>query len=138
MRMDIRETIRKAPYFSKGNIDEGLYQQLTKLRETLCKREAGDAHQLNTGNVSGIWLLTGLKYEEGQPQILIRSSLNRAAYERRLLNSEIFDFIKHDVTYDFDEDIMGGDTLIQGQQAELFAEIEAGRILVIYDKEREQ
>ena len=138
MGMDVHEAVKKAPYFSKGNIDEGLYQRLAKLRETLCKREAGDAHQLNTSNVSGIWLLTGLKYEEGQPQILLRTSLKRATYERSLLNSEIFDFIRHDVTYDFDEDVMAGDTLIQGQQAELLEEIEAGRILVIYDKEREQ
>lgn len=138
MEMDIRERIKKASYFSKSNTDEPLYQQFTKLRETLCRRGADDGHQLNTGNVSGIWLLTGLKYEEGQPQILLRSSLKRTDYERSLLNSEIFDFIKHDVTYDFDEDVIGGDTLIQGQQAELFAEIEAGRILAIYDKEREQ
>jgi hypothetical protein len=128
-------------YFSRNNIPENifrkdLYDPLTNLRETLLKREAGDTHIFNKGNVTGLWLLTKMTYD-GNPQLIMRSPVKSGTIDRLILNGEINGIVYQDVIYDYDTSVLGGTQPISGEQEELLEEIEKGNILTIYDKERE-
>lgn len=138
----ICEKIREARYFTSSDMSADLYERFTKLRDFITSREKDSPHLLNKKNVTGIWYLTDLAYEEGAPQIIIRVDENNpelkiGSYTRMLLHGEIFDVLYQDVNYDYDEEINKSDTLIRGLQSRLFSEIEQGRILTVYDKERE-
>ena len=80
--------------------------------------------------------LSGLQYEEGNPQILVRSDIPKGTYERILLHNEIFEIIYNDVVYDYDKDFVEDENVIHGLQKELLGELRAGRVYTIYDKER--
>lgn len=139
---NIQEKIKTLPYFSSKDMSADFYERFSKLREALESRGENSTHLLNKKNVTGIWYLTDLAFEEGEPQIIVRvdetnPELKTGSYTRLLLHGEIFDMIHNDVNYDYEEEINQGDTMIKGQQSKLFREIEQGRVLTIYDRERE-
>lgn len=139
---NIQEKIKTLPYFSSKDMSADFYDRFSKLREALESRGENSTHLLNKKNVTGIWYLTDLAFEEGEPQIIVRvdetnPELKTGSYTRLLLHGEIFDMIHNDVNYDYEEEINQGDTMIKGQQSKLFREIEQGRVLTIYDRERE-
>lgn len=139
---NIQEKIKTLPYFSSKDMSADFYERFSKLKEALESREENSTHLLNKKNVTGIWYLTDLAFEEGEPQIIVRvdetnPELKTGSYTRLLLHGEIFDMIHNDVNYDYEEEINQGDTMIKGQQSKLFREIEQGRVLTIYDRERE-
>lgn len=124
------------PFFSKGTVGEKLAGRFQKLQQTILNRKENDPHALNPKNVTGIWYLSGLQYEEGNPQVLVRSDIPKGTYERILLHNEIFEIIYNDVVYDYDKDFVEGENVIHGLQKELLGELRAGRVYAIYDKER--
>ena len=139
---NIQEKIKTLPYFSSKDMSADFYERFSKLKEALESRGENSTHLLNKKNVTGIWYLTDLAFEEGEPQIIVRvdetnPELKTGSYTRLLLHGEIFDMIHNDVNYDYEEEINQGDTMIKGQQSKLFHEIEQGRVLTIYDRERE-
>ena len=115
---------------------EKLAGRFQKLQQTILNRKENDPHALNPKNVTGIWYLSGLQYEEGNPQVLVRSDIPKGTYERILLHNEIFEIIYNDVVYDYDKDFVEGENVIHGLQKELLGELRAGRVYAIYDKER--
>ena len=132
----VKKMLSEAPFFSMSKVGDDLFKRFSELKTVIQKRGDGDSHQLNRNNVTGIWYLSGLHFEEGAPQILVRTSLKKKSYEHLLMCAEIHEFAEQDVAYDYDTDL-AGDNMIIGQQKELFEEIAAGRVLTIYDKERE-
>ncbi len=135
--LEIAQKLNDMPFFSLGTVGDELFRDFNTLKKTLEERGENDHHQLNKGNVTGIWYLSGLKYEEGNPQLLVRSSIKKGTYERILLGSEIWDFVKQDVTFDYDADLLMGDGMIIGTQKELCEEILAGRVYTIFDANRQ-
>lgn len=141
-KADIQERIKSTRYFTSSDMNADIYNRLAKLRGAITNREEDSPHLLNRKNVTGIWYLTNLSFEEGEPQIIVRvdennPDLKAGSYTRLLLHGEIFDILHNDVNYDYEEEINQGDTMIQGLQSKLFHEIEQGRVLTVYDKERE-
>lgn len=141
-KADIQEKIKSTRYFTSSDMNADIYNRLAKLRGAITNREEDSPHLLNRKNVTGIWYLTNLSFEEGEPQIIVRvdennPDLKAGSYTRLLLHGEIFDILRNDVNYDYEEEINQGDSMIQGLQSKLFHEIEQGRVLTVYDKERE-
>ncbi len=141
-KADIQERIKSTRYFTSSDMNADIYNRLAKLRGVITNREEDSPYLLNKKNVTGIWYLTDLSFEEGEPQIIVRvdennPDLKAGSYTRLLLHGEIFDILHNDVNYDYEEEINQGDTMIQGLQSKLFHEIEQGRVLTVYDKERE-
>lgn len=54
-----------------------------------------------------------------------------------MLDKEIFDIVHHDIAYDYNEDVIKGSSKIKGEQEELLTEILEDRIVLVYDKERD-
>lgn len=133
---EIREKLKAAPYFSRDNVAPNVYNGLSKMRTLLCERGEDDPHLLSKGNVTAVWYLTDLTYD-GNPQILIRTTIPSGEYEEMLLDKEIFDIIHHDIAYDYDEDVIKGSSKIKGEQEELFTEILEDRIVLVYDREQQ-
>lgn len=127
---NISEAMKTIPYFSRNNVSEELYEQLSKLRDVLMKRTADDCHQLNKGNVTGIWLLKNMRCCNN-PQFILRSSVQRKTLDRMLLIGEIFDLAPHDIAYDYSSDV------VKGEDEEVCMEIMNGEVLTIYDMERD-
>lgn len=125
--------LMKAPDFTEGNVESVLAKRFEKLKNLIESRKEDDTHMLNPKNVTGIWYLSALRYEDNlAPLIIVRSPLRKGEYERMLLHKEIFDVIFNDATFDFDTDFVEGDTLIKGAQQELFDEVNKGRVYTIY------
>ena len=140
---NIQEKVKNIRYFTSSDMNEDMYNRLARLREVVMSREENSPHLLNRKNVTGIWYLTDLSFEEGEPQIIVRVDENNpdlkiGSYTRLLLHGEIFDILHNDVNYDYEKEINHGDTMIQGLQSKLFNEIEQERVLAVYDKERER
>ena len=90
---DTEKRLLTVPFFSKGAVGEKLAGRFQKLQQTILNRKENDPHALNPKNVTGIWYLSGLQYEEGNPQVLVRSDIPKGTYERILLHNEIFEII---------------------------------------------
>lgn len=138
MNVDIKEIEEKlsaAPQLSQDNVDEDVYEGLFKMRSLLCERGEDDPHLLSKGNVIAVWYFTSLTYD-GNPQLLIRTTIPSGEYEEMLLDKEMFDLVHHDIAYDYDEDIINGSSKIEGEQDELFTEILEGRVVTVYDSTR--
>lgn len=133
---NIKEIFSKMPYISESNIDEKLYNRFQFMKSVMDKKDEKALHLLNKANITGIWLFTNLKYEEENPQLLIRTTVKKRSLEYMTLCAEIHEFIKQDVVFDYDTDL-SEDGMIIGQKDELIEEILSGRILTVYDKERE-
>lgn len=132
---EIEEKLANAPYIDKQLIDEKLFDKLSTLRYALSKRPENFPKMVNLKNITGVWYFPYLGDEN--PHILIRSSVPTGTYERILLNSELCELVGNDVVYDYDRDLIGGDTLIKGQQEELFREIEDNDVYSVFIKERD-
>ena len=134
----MKQRMREVPYFSETNIDYdyfnheelNLYEKLQELRNTLFKRKKDDCHLLNRDNVTGLWIFTDLS-DDNNPQLIMRSTLERGSYERLLLIGEIFNIFNHDVVYDYYLDI------INEEEKVAVEEVIGGRVRTIYDKERD-
>lgn len=141
-KADIQERIKSTRYFTSSDMNADIYNRFARLRGVITNREEDSPYLLNKKNVTGIWYLTNLSFEEGEPQIIVRVDANNpdlkaGSYTRLLLHGEIFDILHNDVNYDYEEEINQGDNMIQGLQSKLFREIEHGNLLTVYDKERE-
>ena len=139
---EIKEILNNTRYFSPEEMPKDIYDRFSRLRTTLMTREEDDTCLLNKGNVIGVWYMTDLSYDEGNPQIILRvdqdsPELKLGAPKRLYLNDEIFNIILNDVCYDYDEQVDKNDSFVEGLQDLLFSEIANGRVLTIYNKERE-
>lgn len=132
---DVIRRLKTVPFFSENNVSDALNRRFTDLKRVLEQRTEHDHRQLNSGNVTGVWYLPKLCFEEGSPQILVRTSLEKKSYEYLLLCAELHEFVKQDVAFHFDTDL-STDGMIVGQQAELLQEIVNERVFAIFDKER--
>lgn len=135
MNNSIDEKLINAPYFSLENVGSDLYEKFKSLNRTLKNRGAEDFHSLNNEKVTGVWYFTHLKFEENAPQLLIRTAYEKKSYEYLLVCSEIHEFVKQDVAFHYSD--LSNESMIIGQKEELLREIEKGRILTVYCKERE-
>lgn len=131
---NIKAKLADTPFFSIGTVGDELFQRFKNLKELLERRGAEDFHTLNNEKVTGVWFFTHLKFEEDAPQLLIRTAYDKRSYEYLLVCSEIHEFVKQDVAYHLND--LWGDGMIIGQKEELLTEIQEGRLLTIYDKER--
>lgn len=61
---DAEKRLLTVPFFSKGAVGEKLAGRFQKLQQTILNRKENDPHALNPKNVTGIWYLSGLQYEE--------------------------------------------------------------------------
>lgn len=132
---NVIQRLKTVPFFSESNVSDALNRRFTDLKRTLEQRSEHDHRLLNSGNVTGVWYLPKLCFEEGSPQILVRTPLKKKSYEYLLLCAELHEFVKQDVAFHFDTDL-STDGMIIGQQAELLQEIVNEQVLVIFDKER--
>lgn len=131
----IKKLLADAPFIDEQLIDENLFNKLSTLQYSLSKRPENFPKMVNPKNITGVWYFPYLGDEN--PHILIRSSVPTGSYERILLNSELCELVGNDVVYDYDRDLIGGDTLIKGQQEELFREIEDNDVYTVFIKERD-
>ena len=132
---DIMIKLATAPFFSFGKVGTDLFQKFENLKEIIQKRGAEDFHTLNNEKVTGVWYFTRLKFEGNAPQLLIRTEYEKKSYEYLLVCSEIHEFLGQDVAFHLND--LFTENMIIGQREELASEILEGRLLTIYDKERE-
>lgn len=130
----IEEKLYNAPFFTKSDVGGETYEGLSQIRALLCERGEGDSHLLNKDNVLGVWYLTSLTFD-GNPQLIIRTTIPKGEYEEMLLDKELFDLVHHDIAYDFDKDIVDESGIIKLQN-EMITEILEGRIVTVYDSTR--
>lgn len=130
--LELRDAVRKLPYFSRDDIvkerRERLYPRFVALKRVLENDKVADRTRLNKKNITGLWYLAGMYFEERSPQLLMRSTVEPCTMDRLYLHAEIFDFVFQDVIWDYDA-LIGGDS-------ELIEEVRAGRVFTIYDEER--
>ncbi len=86
--------------------------------------------------ITGLWYLTALTYDDA-PQLIIRTTKRFSTYDKLVLHGKIFDIFFQDVIYSYEDDVVGHDGMIIGLQNELIEEIRSGRVLTIYDENRE-
>lgn len=137
---EITEILRNTKYFSKDDMRRELYEQFLTVRETLLNNDENSGRLLNNGNVTGVWYLTDMVYDGGAPQVIIRygEAVNKMDSHKQLeLDHELFEIIHNDVAFNYDKDLIKGDGMLIGLQQMLFSEIERGRVLTIFDKERD-
>lgn len=132
----IEEKLYNAPLFSEADMDEELYDGLAQMRAFLCERGAGDSHLLSRDYVLGVWYLTALTFD-GNPQLIIRTTIPKGEYEEMLLDKELFDLVHHDIAFDYDEDVLGDAMVVKETQDELLAEILEGRVVTVYREEKQ-
>lgn len=131
----IEKVLDEAPFFSFLKVGEDLYRRFCELKKILETRDMDDPHQLNPCNVTGVWYFTDLKFEEENPQLLIRTKIPKKSSEFLLLCAEIHNIVEQDVVFNYDTDLFA-DGMIVGQKQELCEEITANRVLTIYDSTR--
>lgn len=136
MKMTKNELNLIVPYFTKNTVGEVLAERFSKLRAILEKNDALSV--LNQETVTGVWYLAGLNFEDNcdHPQIIVRSPIPADSYDRMVVEAAISGCLYANLVYDYDEDYIGGDAVIQGSQNELFAEVKGNRVYTIFDKER--
>lgn len=132
---NVEKILDEAPFFSLSKVGEDLYRRFCELKKVLETRSADDPHQLNPRNVTGVWYFTDLKFEEGNPQLLVRTKIPKKSNDFLLLCAEIHNIVEQDAVFDYRTDIFV-DGMIIGQKHELCGEITANRILTVYDSTR--
>ncbi len=133
---EILDLLEKAPYVTK-NMEH--YERFQNLHKALAECDAENYPNLCNGKVTGVWYLPGLTFDiENNPQVIVRSSEPLETMERLYRNAQICDIICNDIVYDYHRDIIGGDTMIKGQQRELFSEIAEGRVYTIYNNNHQE
>lgn len=136
MEMTKNELNLIVPYFTENTVGEILAERFSKLRVLLEKNDTSSV--LNQDTVTGVWYLAGLNFEDdyNHPQIIVRSPISADSYDRMIIEAAISGCLYADIIYDYDEDYISGDTVVQGSQNELFTEVKENRVYTIFDKER--
>ena len=131
----VTKSLKKTPYISADNVTAKNYEKFMDLKDVLTK---GENEHLNKDTVTGIWYLTDKHFDENQyPQLLIRSSVKAGTKERILLDHEVCVYAENENAYDFDNDIIGDNSFVEGLSKSLRDDILKGKIYAIYDATRE-
>lgn len=131
-----QELLETAPYTDRNTEH---YEDFCNLREILKNPDISKYPQLCDGRVIAVWYLSGLVFDDfNNPQLLVRTTGHKDAIDKVYFGAYLNEFAHNDVAYDYDKDLIGGDTMIIGQQRELVNEIASGRVYTIYNRNREE
>ena len=127
---DMHDILYNVRLFERDDFSKKKFDKLTQLRNDLINPDSSTNPYLSTKYITGLWYFTELTWD-GAPQLLIRKgkNLNLDVFDKLYIDSAIFDYICHDVAYDYEKEIA------HGQDKMLCDQIVKGNIVTIYDSE---
>lgn len=117
--------LQKAPFISEKEIGSELFKKFIALIGNIKDNK----------NLLGIWYFTELKFDEGYPQILVKSNYDKSSIDYLLLCTQIHDYIEQDVAFHYSA--LEKDGFLIGQKEEILQEILSGKILTVFNRERD-